>query len=174
MSIFRRTLPTILTLLAFVAAGLLGSALATTSRANADTVTTVTTTMVATADNPSDQQISEDDERFNPCTMGVNGQYPETDSRHYVPGPCDLATVLPYGLRFQLIAETVTDSQVTCATGRVFTEIVVLAVDPDVSGAVYAESYGAGCAAVGDPFSDFGDVLPGMYVSAATQLDWLA
>lgn len=175
MSTFRRTLPTLLTLLAFVLAGLLGSAIATTSRAHADTVTTTTTTVVETvSSDPGDSKISDDDVRFNPCTMGVNGEYPETDSRHYVPGPCDLSTVLPYDLRFQLVAEMVEDSQVTCAAGRAFTQIVVLVVDPDVSGAVYAEKYGYGCADMGDPFGDFSDVLPGMYVSAAAQLDSLA
>jgi hypothetical protein len=53
---------------------------------------------------------AEDDPGFNPCTMGVDGRYAETDYRHWTPGPCTMATRLPYGARFTVATAPIGDT----------------------------------------------------------------
>lgn len=157
---------TLLTLAVFAAAMVLGVSLQA-AQAHADVAPTTTVVVVHTADPGG---ITEDDPRFNPCTMGVDGTYPETDPRHWTPGPCNLTTELPGGLRFQLVAEVVADSDATCADGKLFTAVTVLVVNPDASGDVRGWARAYGCARSGDPSLDFGDVLPTLFHKAAAQV----
>lgn len=145
---------------------------AAVSLANADTGAVVAQSVAAQSDTGTpDQECEDDSECWNPCTMGVNGEYPESVPDHYVPGPCRLDTVLPYGLRFQLVAQPVDGSAVRCAAGMSFMRVWVLVVNPGVSGEVRASERSQGCARPGDPFADFASVLPGMYRDAARRLD---
>jgi hypothetical protein len=53
---------------------------------------------------------TEDDPAFNPCTMGVDHTYPVSDYRHWTPGPCTVATRLPYGVRFSVATAPIGDT----------------------------------------------------------------
>ena len=53
---------------------------------------------------------TEDDPAFNACTMGVDGTFPESDARHWTPGPCTVGTRLPYGARFAVAVGSVGDT----------------------------------------------------------------
>lgn len=53
---------------------------------------------------------AEDDPGFNQCTMGVDGTWPESDYRHWTPGPCTMATRLPYGARFTVATAPIGDT----------------------------------------------------------------
>lgn len=77
---------------------------------NPDEVSASTTVYVPVVTPVVQSRPAEDDAAFNPCTMGVDGRFPESDVRHYTPGPCDLATVLPYGERFTVATAPVRDS----------------------------------------------------------------
>lgn len=146
MITFRRTLPTLLTLLTFGAALLLGWAIQVTSEANAHTVDVSTATM---ADVPAG----------NPCISPAGTE------------PCDVTTPLPDGGVFQVIVEPVDGVGLDCDPDMFPAQVVVLVVGQHVSGDVRAETYEWGCARHGDPLADFGDKLPGMYRAAAAQLD---
>lgn len=118
------------------------------------------------------KRCAEDDPCFNPCTMGVNGEYPATDPRYYVPGPCNITTPLPNGAVFQVAVEPVEPvGGVVCASGQFFAQVTVMGVGQDNAGDVRSEAYGSGCARYGDPLASFVAVLPGLYLDAARQLD---
>lgn len=99
----------------------------------------------------ADTDCAEDDPCFNPCTMGVDGRYADTDPRYLVPGPCDLSTVLPYGARFGLSVSPVESDGVTCPATWVYVVVWVHVVTTD--GAVRGSVSASGCAPVSDPLS---------------------
>jgi len=113
-----------------------------------------------------EDKCTEDDPCFNPCTMGVNGLYPETDARYAQPGPCDLYTPLPHGRRFAImITPESAPTGVVCASdGWGFTRVQVWVRESDgtnVSGAAVSE---AGCADA--PRALLATVTPRLYQQA--------
>jgi hypothetical protein len=170
MRAYRRTLLALLPTATFLVVGLGFGAV---HKAHADTVTasiTVTTTTVVDAPaDDSDHVCEEDQPCWNPCTMGVNGTYLTTDPRHWVPGPCDQTTALPYSGRFSLVAVPFPIDGLVCPGGGTFMRVAVYVVTEGTND-VRTEESTLGCARTGDPFADFGDVLPWMYRSAAAQL----
>lgn len=159
--------------IAVVAAGALTGAATADGDANPNEATPTTATAAPTAAPTAvdtwpviEDKCTEDDPCFNPCTMGVNGLYPETDARYQVPGPCDLYSPLPYGRRFAImITPEFTPSGVVCASdGWGFTRIQVWVRESDgtnVSGAAVSE---AGCA--DDPRTLLATVTPRLYRQA--------
>lgn len=89
----------------------------------------------ASAVRISDVPCHEGDACWNPCTMGVDGRFPPTDPRYYVPGPCDLSTVLPYGrfFRAEVVPAPLDPNAYVCATtpGWSSSRVVVLVVESD-------------------------------------------
>jgi hypothetical protein len=89
----------------------------------------------------------EDEPCFNPCTMGVNGHYPETDPQYRVPGPCDLFTPLPYGRRFAVAVtpEAAPPGVVCSPQGWGYMTVRVWVREADGRDVPHAEVSEAGC-----------------------------
>lgn len=115
----------------------------------------------------------EDEPCFNPCTMGVNGLYPETDPRYYVPGPCDLSTKLP-GDRFLVVEISGPGAvrppvDVACDAGEYWAVVSVLVRNPDGSDVADSRVRRTTCVpAFPDQLrGEVGGALPGMFREAA-------
>lgn len=99
--------------------------------------------------------------------MGVDGRFPPTDPRHYVPGPCDLSATLPHG-RFFRVEVSPTSYAVECGPGWAYSRVDVIVYESD--GVSRVSSVDAlACVPNGEDAlsDDVGGLLPGMYRQAA-------
>jgi len=155
-------------LLVFVAG--MGSAVAGHGQGAGQGVAVSSVAVVATT---SPEPCEEDEPCFNPCTMGVNGLYPESDPRYWIPGPCDLSTKLP-GDRF-LVAEVSGPGMVRppvdvrCDAGEYWAVVSVFVRNPDGSDVAGSRVARTTCVpAYPDQLrGEVGGALPGMFREAA-------
>lgn len=118
---------------------------------------------------PEPAACSEEMPCFNPCTMGVNGHYPEDHVLYWVPGPCDLSTPLPYGARFRVTLASLPTGSVACDPGLSPGRLDVAAVGPD--GVERSRDGVVVCAPASDPFSGaVALALPDLYRDVARLL----
>lgn len=132
-----------------------------TSPVMQDPVTPVTATLTTTVTPVT--AVSDDDPGFNPCTEGVDGTYPASDPRHWIPGPCNAGTALPFGGRFG--AYVVPAQGWSCPAGYVAYTVTVYV---GAYGVALAPVSRVACGVVGDPFGGgVAEVLPEMYRASA-------
>jgi hypothetical protein len=135
----------------------------------------VAVTVTATAAAPAATVCREDQACFNPCTMGVNGLYPEHDPRHWMAGPCDLNTVLPGGAWFR-VETAVVETGDKCVRDYVPTRLTVKAVAAPDGETVLAEDSEVTCMTMleDNPLSKYDgdqpDLLDALYHSVASRL----
>jgi hypothetical protein len=131
---------------------------------------TETVTVVDTVPATEPVSCQEDDPCWNECEHGVNGFYPDHDPRYYIPGPCNLATELPYGQRFSLeFSHVPAPSGDDCQEGHEVVAVTVTVVTPD--GEVSQVASDKGCAPADNPLGgDVAGSLDSLFRQAAAGL----